>query len=58
MVEIVKFLSHKYTNWPYFATMVVLSIMRGGEQLSFTSIGILQLLTIGTRSCWFFYCRY
>ncbi|MDN7038484.1 peptide pheromone precursor [Lactiplantibacillus plantarum] len=58
MVKIVKFLSHKYTNWLYFATMVVLSIMRGGEQLSFTSIGILQLLTIGTRSCWFFYCRY
>lgn len=23
LVKIVKFLSHKYTNWPYFATMVV-----------------------------------
>ncbi|EIW14149.1 peptide pheromone precursor [Lactiplantibacillus pentosus KCA1] len=32
--------------------------MWGGEQLSFTFIGISRRLTIGTRSCWYFYYKY
>ena len=31
LIRIVKFLSHKYTNRLDFATIVVLSIMRGGS---------------------------